>query len=228
LVTADYKPALVLVADDVGEKWINLDKVDAFTKHFDLFIVSQQDKDFSVAVLSFLDKLGRVPLIADSHHHIGVIVSTSDKTLIKEINSLEGIGHILINPTKSQFRKFVINPSINVLLLDVPFGKGYLKLSDGNLSYKDILKLKRLDHVKYLAFGLLSNNQRVWDRRVLKALQTKGVGIFSITRSGNGRLLERVQDFKRILQEESVAFYQSFLRLPRLVKAEGTFWEKMP
>jgi len=227
--TADSKPALVLVADDVGQNWINLDRVDALTAHFDLFIVSQQNKKFSAAVLSFLDKFGRVPLIVDSH--IGIVVSTSDKTLIKKIKSLDGIlDHILINPTKSQFRKFLRNPFINVLLLDVPFGNGYLKLSDGNLSYKDILKLKRLDHIKYLALGLLSHHKRVWDKRVLKALQTKGVGIFSLTRNKGERLQNRLQKLKKILQEDSVTLYQSILRLPRLVKADGkvTFWEKIP
>jgi hypothetical protein len=230
LVTAkDYKPALVLVADKVGQNWINLDKVDALMAHFDLFIVSQQNQAFSAAVLNFLDKVGRVPLIADSYNHIGIIVSTSDKALIKEIKSIKGV-HILINPTKSQFRKWIINPAIKVLLLDVPFGKGYLKLRDGNLNYKDILKLKRLDHIKYLALGLLNRHDRVWDERVLKALQTKGVGIFSITRTEGTRrrLLESVQEIKNLLQEESIAFYQTILRLPQLIKAKAIFWEKMP
>ena len=176
------KPLLILGSDDIADAWIILNKVDIIRDNFLLFLVPLQDKDdWKSAYTRFMDKARAFSAISGRDFAIALEIPDSQlnqyRSVIRELESILPGGNVLINPSIKDFERFVSDNKAPIKLLNLSLSNKEIQLKDGRLSYKDILKFKKMHHIK----AIISISQGTgWGHHVYKVMQTKGAGVVSI------------------------------------------------
>ena len=224
------KPVLVLISDDVSSKWILLEKIKVLKENFIIFLVPHKGKvGLWTSTEVFLNKVKVLPEI--KRGNLAVVIQISHVQLkkcqkqIEELKKVMGNGKVLVNPTKKQFELLLSDREIEVALMQLTSTNEEIMFDDEALSYKDILKFKKLSHLKYI---MLIPQGTGWGETLLKALQTKGVGLISILPK-KPLCKEEFVSLVSFLQTDETEDLRVF-HLPTLLGSDGGYvgWESIP
>lgn len=224
-------PLIGLISDKVTADWVGLDAKGGLTEQGLLFPTLDARDEPVEAALRVLRKLAAIPRMNDAN--ISIVVGATPSGELPWFEKLErtlGKERVLLAPSSSELLEFLQEPHRHVILFEGQFRRGEVVVRDGAVRYDAILALRRLDHVRFLAFGAFGYVQnRRWDRDVIRALQAKGVGVVSITRSKAPSASTRIDTLLRLFQNGEFPPVRAFL-LPVVLAPSGgtTYWERMP
>ena len=228
------KKQMVICSEKIQPSWINFYYINTLKDWFEIYLVPmKKDEDFITSAEAFVSSFEEIPFI--NRANIGFILSNIDDAqldLIRELEAIVGSENMLINPTSSRFLQFLGNRSLDTLFIDIGFNNNEIVMRDGTLNHIDILNLDRMDHIKYLAFGLFQNMpNRSWNWDIFRIIDMKGVGLISFTRPSEEKKVmnARLSEIIKLLGDKENN-YEKVSSINQMLPSSGqtVFWREIP
>lgn len=180
------KPLLFIRSSDFNINFANLEKVPALRENFIIHLLFRNTTASELA-----EKIKAIPQL--SKHNVMMIVRLPDELstiereewegLIRRFREVIGEESLLYNPTYREFSNFIQNNKKNVVMIEVTHtDKGIVLKGNRKFTYRDVLKMKGLHHIKYLISGIGSCELGSMDNgRFVRSLRQKGVSLINLS-----------------------------------------------